>query len=233
MGIYRGPQIITDSLLYSFDAASYRCYPRSGYTMTDLSGNKRNGYVRGTVTWGSTYGGYFETGESQITNYIELPESAPQALTSGVIYTIEWWCTMKSTSTGRYQQSFVNSAGGNLFIIGKDASSFSVYSNTLVSGTAPTYTVDVPQQLVITSDGSYTYFYKNGVLTSTWSAAWGDLKTTAGYIIDQEQDAAKGAFDANQNTYGWWHATRLYNRVLTASEILSNYNTLKRRFGLN
>jgi hypothetical protein len=139
---------------------------------------------------------------------------------------------MKDTSAGRYQQSMVNSAGGNIFIIGKDATSFSIYATTLVSGTAPTYTVDVPLHLAVTSDGTYQYFYKNGVLTSTWSAAWGDMKTVTGWIIDQEQDASKGSFDPNQNTYGWWHLTRMYNKVLTANEVFQNYNAQKNRFGL-
>ena len=45
---------------------------------------------------------------------------------------------MKDTSGGRYQQSMVNSIGSNIFIIGKDATNFSIYQTTLVSGTAPT-----------------------------------------------------------------------------------------------
>jgi hypothetical protein len=225
-------QIASQGLLVHLDAANKNSYAGSGINWSDLSGNNRQGYVRGTPSFGSTHSGYLETSANQTTNYIELPESAPQNLTNGFIYTIDWWCTIKDTSAGRYQQSMVASNGANLFIVGKEASSFFIWNTSLVSGTAPTYEVNVPNHLVVTSNGTNQYFYKNGVLTSTWSAPFGDLKTTTGWIIDQEQDASKGAFDANQNTYGWWHIVRMYNKVLTASEVLQNYNSQKTRFGL-
>lgn len=225
-------QISSDGLLVYLDVGNKNSYSGSGINWLDLSGNNRNGYVRGTPTYGSTSGGYLETGANQTSNYIELPESGPQSLTSAYIFTIEWWSTMKDNSAGRYQQSMVDSGGGNLFIIGKDATSFSVYNTSLVSGTAPTYTVNTPQHLAVTSDGTNQYFYKNGVYTSTWSAAWGDIKTTTGWILDQEQDSSKGSFDANQNTYGWWHTVRLYDRLLSANEVKRNFDVEKSRFGL-
>lgn len=58
------------------------------------------------------------------------------------------------------------------------------------------------------------------------------MTTVTGYILDQEQDAPKGSFDAGQNTYGWWHLTRMYNKVLTAGEVSQNYYAQKKRFGL-
>lgn len=231
VGVFKS-KINRDQLLYSLDAADIDSYPGSSYTWYDLSGNGRNGYVRGTVTWGATYGGYFETGANQTTNYIELPESAPQNLTDGLIFSIEWWATMKDTSAGRYQQSMVNSGGGNLFIIGKDATSFSIYAVSLVSGTAPTYSVGTPAQFVVTSNGTNQFFYKNGQLTSIWGAPLSEIKSTGGYILDQEQDSAKGSFDANQNTYGWWHITRMYNKCLHAYEVAENFQAVRGRFSL-
>ncbi len=226
------PNIVTSGLLLNLDVSNVGSYSGTGANWYDLSGNNRHGFVRGTPRFGTTFNGYLETGANQTANYIQLPESAPQNLTNGFIFSIDWWSTMKDTSATRYQQSMVNSIGANIFIIGKDATSFSIYWATLVSGTAPTYTVNVPQHLAVISDGTYQYFYKNGALTSTWSAAWGDMTTVTGYIMDQEQDAPKGSFDATQNTYGWWHLTRMYNKVLTASEVLQNYNAQKNRFGL-
>jgi hypothetical protein len=224
--------IVTDGLLVYLDAGDKDSYAGSGTAWNDLNGNNRNSIVRGTPTFGTNFGGYLETGPNQTTNYIELPESAPQNLTNGFIYTIDWWCTMKDTSAGRFQQSMVASNGANLFIVGKEASSFNIWNTSLVSGTAPTYTVDVPNHLVVTSNGTNQYFYKNGNLTSIWSAPFADLKTTTGWIIDQEQDASKGGFDANQNTNAWWHTVRLYNKRLNSAEILANYYGQKFRFGL-
>ena len=36
MGFYRGPNIVTDGLVFAVDAGSERSYPGSGTTTTDL-----------------------------------------------------------------------------------------------------------------------------------------------------------------------------------------------------
>lgn len=46
MAIYSGPEIVNNGLVLHLDAANTRCYPGSGTTLTDLSGNgKHAGYV--------------------------------------------------------------------------------------------------------------------------------------------------------------------------------------------
>ena len=47
MGFYRGPNIVTDGLVFAVDPGSERCYPGSGTTVYNLinnaTGNLRNG----------------------------------------------------------------------------------------------------------------------------------------------------------------------------------------------
>ena len=230
VGVFK-TRVNRDGLVLFLDAANQDSYPGTGTAWYDLSGNARNAYIRGTVISGTTNGGYFETPANQTATYIELPEAAPQALSDGTVFTLEWWCTMKDTATGRYQMSMVDSVGGNLYIISKDATSFGIWNVSLISGTAPTYTVDVPQQLAVVSIGTNQFFYKNGVLTSVWNL-YSSIITTTGFIIDQEQDASKGGFDPAQNTYGWWHVVRMYNRALSAYEIAENFQAERGRFGV-
>ena len=232
MAYLNGGRIVLDGLVLALDAGDKNSYPGSGTTWSDYSGFGRNGTLTGAPTFGTTFGGYLQTPAVQTSTYIILPESAPQSLPNGLIFSIEIWCTMKDTGATRYFCSMVNSGGGNLFIIQKNSGDFGIYAVSLVSGTAPTYTVDIPQQLVITSDGTNQFFYKNGVLTSTWGAPLSEIASTCGWVIDQEQDGCKGAFDPGQNTYAWWHAVKMYNRCITASEVLQNYNATKTRFNL-
>lgn len=232
MAFANSPVIVRDSLILCLDINDKLSYPGTGTTWTDLSGFARTATLSGSPTIGTNFGGYFETPASQTSTYIILPESAPQSLTSGLVFSIEIWCTMKDTGATRYFCSMVNSGGGNLFIIQKNPSDFGIYAVSLISGTAPTYTVDVPQQLVVTSNGTNQFFYKNGVLTSTWGAPLSEIASTCGWIIDQEQDCCKGCFDPNQNTYAWWHNVKMYNRCITAEEVSQNYNAIKSRFGL-
>jgi hypothetical protein len=233
MAFHHNPNITTDGLILYLDAANKKSYPNGGINWYDISGNNRIAYLRGTPISGSQYGGYFETPDQQITTYIELPESVPASLTSGFIYTIDWWCTMKNTTGGVYQMSMVNSGGGNLFIIGKDSTSFQIYATGLSSGTNPTYEINVPLNLTIVSNGIDQRFYKNVVETSIWALnGSGDITQTTGFILDQEQDASKGAFDPSQNTYGWWHIIRFYNKALSATDVKNNFNANRKRFGI-
>lgn len=226
------PNIVTDDLILMLDVANPSSYPGSGTVWNDLSKFSRKATLVGSPTIGSTFGGYIETPANQTSTYVILPEGALQSLPNGLVFSIEWWCTMKNTDGGRYQMSMVNSGGANLFIIGKGSGDFGIYAVSLLSGTSPTYVVDVPQQLVVTSDGTNQFFYKNGTLTSTWGAPLSEIASTCGWILDQEQDNCKGAFDPGQNTYGWWHSVKMYNRCITAAEVTQNFNAVKTRFGL-
>ena len=67
MGTFGGPDIITDGLVLSLDAASTRSYPGSGSTWSDLSGNNHDFTIDST---GFTYnaGGWFDMANGGITN---------------------------------------------------------------------------------------------------------------------------------------------------------------------
>ena len=47
MGFYRGPNIVTDGLVFAVDAGSERSYPGSGTTATDLAGANTVALVNG------------------------------------------------------------------------------------------------------------------------------------------------------------------------------------------
>jgi hypothetical protein len=67
MGTFTGPNIVTDGLVLSLDAASARSYPGSGSTWSDLSGNNFDFTIDAS---GFTYnaGGWFDMANGGITN---------------------------------------------------------------------------------------------------------------------------------------------------------------------
>mgnify|MGYP003118665655 CR=1 FL=1 len=67
MGSFGGPDIITDGLVLSLDAASTRSYPGSGSTWSDLSGNSHDMTIDST---GLTYnaGGWFDMANGGMSN---------------------------------------------------------------------------------------------------------------------------------------------------------------------
>ena len=59
MGFYRGPNIVTDGLIYAIDAGSERSYPGTGTTATSLVGSDTGTLTNG-VGFSSNNGGYWE-----------------------------------------------------------------------------------------------------------------------------------------------------------------------------
>ena len=54
MGFYRGPNIVTEGLVFAVDAASTRSYPGSGTTWIDLSGQGNNATLGSNVTYNAS-----------------------------------------------------------------------------------------------------------------------------------------------------------------------------------
>ena len=67
MATITGPNLVTDGLVLSLDAASARSYPGSGSTWSDLSGNSHDFTIEAT---GFTYnaGGWFDMANGGMTN---------------------------------------------------------------------------------------------------------------------------------------------------------------------
>ena len=57
MGTYGGPDIVTDGLVLSLDAANKKSYPGSGTAINDLSGDGRNGVLTNGPTFSTTNAG--------------------------------------------------------------------------------------------------------------------------------------------------------------------------------
>jgi hypothetical protein len=84
----------------------------------------------------------------------------------------------------------------------------------------------------VTSTGR-SAFYRDGQYLGEYIASAGTSITAGGdMIIGQEADTTRGTFDPAQNLDGDFARLDIYNRTLTADEVLQNYNATKGRFGL-
>ena len=80
--------------------------------------------------------------------------------------------------------------------------------------------------LVGTYDGSVMYLYANGILVSQ-AAKTGSMSAGAGFTVRIGRQAETGS-----SHNGYISTTQIYNRALSASEVLQNFNALKGRYGL-
>jgi hypothetical protein len=218
MGFYRGPSIIKDGLVLYLDAANTKSYPTTGTTWSDLSGNGNNGTLINGPTFSSENGGsiVFDGGNDIVTTTIfsgRNPSTDPftveAILKSDTLSGTRMWIDASANGTNQRFYSSLDDGGGNP--LGIQASAW--------NDSTPTSTAYIHQTIVM--DGNTARSYRNGVATYT--------KAYTSYTLPGPINiGGRAGFP----WLGKISNIRIYNRELTASEILQNYNATKSRYGL-
>ena len=223
MGFSRGPKIVTDGLVLALDAANTKSYPGSGTTWTDLSGNGNNG----TLTNGPT----FDSGNQGSIVFDGSNDQINTGLT-GAISDVSVVCWYKGTKTARNHLWNFGVYGDttNLSFDFNDSYDLWVYwdgngSNRVRYNIDGSFTDSTVKCAVFTHTGTTNKVYFNGVeLTITESGGTQSFSNVNG----------TGSFKLGDVVYfaGNIYNVAVYNRALTATEVLQNYNATKGRFGL-
>ena len=215
MALVHSPRIITDGLVLALDAANPKSYPGSGTTWYDLSGNDNHGTLLNSPTFSSDKGGcfVFDGTNDRI------------SFTSVTTKTVCFW--------GRLGSGFANLAALVATSAGGDGS----------------------LRVVSTGDGRFSSpgdnndFQNPGFASQMMINGESNLTVSGSRLVVPHgrtmlQDYYVGALGPNRNLStishdflnrrykGRVYAVLLYNRHLTFSELLQNYNALRGRFGL-
>ncbi len=220
--MYTGPNIVTSGLILQLDAANTKSYPGSGTTWTDLSGNGNNGTLTNSPTFSSANGGIFTfNGTNQ---FINCGNNSSIQITVG---TISAW--VRTTTPGASFRSIIakQSAWGLFFNDGilvtydwgnaQTRTTGLNIANGIWNHTAMTFT----QTVGTPSNNAIIYLNGASVLTTT-------IKHSNHNVNLQIAEA-----NANQFLNGNIASAQIYNRALSATEILQNYNGTKSRFGIS
>ena len=214
-----GPNIVESGLVLSLDAANNKSYPRSGTAWSDLSGNGNNGTLVNGPTFSSANGGSIVFDGTDDVVSTTLVQTFINELTVET-----WYRGTKLTRNhlwnfyGSNLHCNFNDTGYTLWIYWEGGGSPSIRF------TSPNFTDGNIKHLVFRHSGSVNQIYLDGQLvtpnvtegTQTFTGVGG-----SGYNL-----ASTGPFSGNIYT------NRVYNKALTAAEILQNYNATKGRFGL-
>ena len=222
--------IITNGLILNLDAGFLPSYPKSGTTLYDMS-NTYNGTLNNGPTYSSLGGGSIVFDETDDNCYVGgYPNFAlPQ-------FTLSTWC---------YPTNAGNGSGAGRIIAGyTDVNNwtygYGIFTypyralgpqvNFFVNnGSNPSYiqlliSNNIWLNLVLTYDGTTQRAYSNGIYLSS-------LTRTVSYFNTNRFTVGDG-YLYNSPFKGNISNTFLYNRALTDSEVLQNYNAQKGRFGL-
>ena len=226
--MYYGPRTVTNGLVLALDAADKNSYIGSGTSWRDLSGNNYTSTLTNGPTFSNSNGGsiLFDGTNDYVVSSNFTPNFSTKTLSgwvklSSVSQQGGGVVTLQSTD-GLVFDSIVYNETGQGWGFGSNG-----FSRTNWSGVSETST-SVWVNITATYENSNYRMYRNGILIYTLTS-FGALNFNFNSNVQLAYRHLGGgsAFLAGNiaNTF-------VYNRILTGTEILQNYNATKTRFGL-
>ena len=225
MAYFTGPNIVTDGLIFAVDAGSTRSYPGTGTTTTNII-NGASGTLTNGVAYVTNNGGAFDFDGTD--DFIVFPDDTNL---NNQTLTMESWVNMHSTLSQDaffFEKGFVNSqystfTNANNLIFRTIGLSTEDLAVSMLSYTS----ADTWFHVACTYGAGVKYVYINGVAVTTMTGLTGTISTnTTGLFLGAYGPGNSFQMDGNIAV------SRVYNKALTAAEVLQNFNAQKSRFGL-
>ena len=229
------PNIVTSGLVLNLDAAYTPSYPKGLTTWTDLSGNGNNGTLVNGPSYSSTDGG--SIGFDGSNDYVSAPSLANTAFPQDT-GTIAIWYNIDSTGQtaslppifdgfdGTRNHIFIRRYNNPIYTIQIGFNYIPLNGLSYVYVSNHLFTLDAWHNIVVTYTAgisSSVKVYIDGGLVNSGTisdSAWRPTGQFVGFGSPTQQETTKGKGGAIQ----------VYNRVLSATEILQNYYAGLQRF---
>ena len=233
MAFRYSPKIVTDDLVFLMDFKNKKSYSGSGTVVTDIINNKT-----GTIANGASYDGDLSLVFDGLDDQVQLGSINSSNLLSffGVTsMTVMFW-VYPQNSGDPYQRIIDKSNSGNA------ANGWAVAINHnptttkrvlfMINGVSgidyfgTEYEFNAWNHMTFTKDSSTHKYYLNGELITTNTISSTFPSTTTDMRIGTWNHSTGREFKGSLSNIG------MYNRALTDTEVLQNYNAVKSRFGL-
>ena len=233
-----GENIVRDGLVLYLDA-KYSYPGATGtnpdvYTWYDLSGNENHGELKNGVGYNAANGGSLSFDGSN--DYVDCGKKLSGFEGFPIDTTVDVWIKFNSYPSnfglfiGKYAGGVSNGwelfyySDGKLEVAGREDD-----SQYLITGkTTTSYPIGEIYNVVYTKKSDVWSIYVNGTLSISKVLGKGNIPIYTDISTLQLGWVEAPAYATNCSIY----STRIYNRALTAQEVLQNYNATKSRFGL-
>jgi hypothetical protein len=236
MGLAHSPSVIIDGLVFYLDPNNTRSYAGYGNTVYNLVnssiGGTFVGYTSNPIDNTENRSIYFDGS----TNYLNGPNNI--ALTNN--FTVSIWFKLRIYNDSAVVNKWYadNSNSHRCWFIGTETSSSSIVVVLSSNGTYLNSTIKryvVPVSLNKYTNITFTFLngtllvYKDGILypvTKSLDGSFTSVFDTVARTIQFGYGYDYGNYYGSSNV----GITKIYNRVLTADEILQNYNAAKKKY---
>jgi hypothetical protein len=235
MSFNYSPKIVTNGLVLCLDAANTKSYISGSTTWNDLSKSQ----LTSTLTNGPTFN--TGSGGSIVFDGVDDRVSRTENINTGQNFTVDAWIypTLLGTTRRAVVASSYNSTSQNGWLF--STAGFNINNTFFFSiGIDNAYRVAIANTLnlnqwvyisaVCQNGGGSINLYKNGIETSYATSL--QSTNTLTYTNPQFNVGFRDVGGTTDPYTGNISVVQIYNRVLSAQEILQNYNATKGRFGL-
>lgn len=256
-----GPlKIINEGLALALDAGNSKSYPSTGSTWFDLISGSNNGTLTNGAYYTSSQPSYINF--DGINDYINFSSSvypvSGLGFTIEVVGSVDSGSStpQRFLSKGHYGWTpgyFLGkypSTDGRIRFVGGIGSATSVSSSAVYCYTSQSYDVGLVRHLSLLSTGTYLYLYVNGVKSNlikgagtvgtlengtdlNYSASISGLSIATSAKFSVGNYANSNASILDEYLKGKISLVKIYNRALSYSEVLTNYNSIKNKYFSN
>ena len=233
MAFFRGPNVVTNGLVLALDAANPKSYVSGSTTWNDLSGNGLNVTLVNSPT-------YITNPDSLLFDGVNAYGVTANNILSSPTNSLSFDFWVKPTGTSTYSQTILakdsNTSTPHLLIRRTNSTNLS-FNVQLTNGSATPISVtnffvgsiDSWINIQITFNYTTGYFnvFKNGVLFYSTTNVFSNFPST-NVPIYISSFVSPGFLPWTGNI----SVCKMYNQVLSSTEVLQNYNALKSRFNL-
>jgi hypothetical protein len=220
MALHHNPRIVTQGLVLHLDAADKNSYPGTGTAWNDLSGSGNNGTLLNGPTFNPANGGSIVFDGSNKRATLASPFGQAGFTTVSI-----WYNRVEAASSTSWRTLFATSSTNIHHLISQSTIRvLGIWDGSFKSfGYTPPIDGKFHNYTVVYQSATNATLYVDGIFVSTISTILNLVTSPIGSI---------GNWAGDGYWAGYLNAPMIYNRALSAQEILQNYNATKSRFGL-
>ena len=238
MGVIRGPHIVRDGLVINLDTSSHKSYPGTGTSVYDTSGNEYtltiDGATYNTTTKAIDFDGTDDY--AAFSNPTELNFQPTDSFTLTAVFSLAAIQQFDGNAYDTHVTLFGKGSTGNSVGIGltrnKTTEQLRIYAGSRAVGQI-TEDHNITADTIYSTTYSYTptsqKLYVNGKFISSSSTSAG---TSGTFENISWKIFFPSAVPGGNGKYaeGSIYVARMYDRELSANEVLQNYNSISSRF---